>query len=90
MKVSEVKSTNTISPTLTLMALAISAFAIGITEFISVGLLPLIAKSFNVAISTAGLTVSIYALGITVGDPFDRTNSTKTTLNLHDVIVYRR
>lgn len=69
MKVSEVKSTNTISPTLTLMALAISAFAIGITEFISVGLLPLIAKSFNVAISTAGLTVSIYALGITVGAP---------------------
>lgn len=59
----------TISPTLTLMALAISAFAIGSTEFISVGLLPLISKSFGVSISTAGLTVSAYALGITIGAP---------------------
>ncbi|WP_268912477.1 MFS transporter [Lentilactobacillus sp. SPB1-3] len=58
-----------ISPALTLTALAINAFAIGSTEFISVGLMPLIVKSFNISLAQAGLTVSIYALGITIGAP---------------------
>ena len=39
------------------------------TEFISVGLLPLIKDSFNTSISMAGLTVSLYAIGVTVGAP---------------------
>lgn len=55
--------------TLALLALAISAFAIGTTEFISVGLLPLIAQDLNVSVTTAGLTVSLYALGVTFGAP---------------------
>lgn len=55
--------------TFALIALAVSAFAIGTTEFISVGLLPLIADDFRVGITTAGLTVSIYALGVTFGAP---------------------
>lgn len=46
-----------------------SAFAIGMTEFISVGLLPLIKDSFNTTISLAGLTVSLYAVGVTIGAP---------------------
>lgn len=54
---------------LALLALAISAFAIGTTEFISVGLLPLIASDFKTPLETAGLTVSIYALGVTIGAP---------------------
>ncbi|WP_353989329.1 MFS transporter [Pediococcus argentinicus] len=58
-----------ISPGLTLAALAISAFAIGSTEFISVGLIPLLVKSFSISVSQAGITVSIYALGITFGAP---------------------
>ncbi|MGG0658283.1 MFS transporter [Rummeliibacillus pycnus] len=60
---------NNVSPSLTLLALAISAFAIGSTEFISVGLLPMIVETFNVSLAQAGLTVSIYALGVTVGAP---------------------
>lgn len=52
-----------------ILALAMSAFAIGMTEFISVGLLPLIKDSFNTTISLAGLTVSLYAVGITIGAP---------------------
>ncbi|MFP9130793.1 MFS transporter [Niallia sp. BSM11] len=52
-----------------LLALAVSAFAIGTTEFISVGLLPLISADLNVSITAAGLTVSIYALGVTIGAP---------------------
>lgn len=55
--------------TFALLALAISAFAIGTTEFISVGLLPLISNDLGVSITTAGLTVSLYALGVTFGAP---------------------
>lgn len=55
--------------TLALLALAVSAFAIGTTEFISVGLLPLIAQDLQISVTTAGLTVSLYALGVTFGAP---------------------
>lgn len=55
--------------TLALLALAVSAFAIGTTEFISVGLLPLIATDLHIPVTTAGLTVSLYALGVTFGAP---------------------
>ncbi|MFJ7734666.1 MFS transporter [Lysinibacillus sp. NPDC097231] len=63
------KDTKVPNAKLTLLALAISAFGIGSTEFISVGLLPLITKDFGITLSTAGLTVSIYALGVTIGAP---------------------
>lgn len=52
-----------------LLALALSAFAIGTTEFISVGLLPMIAADLGISVTTAGLTVSLYALGVMVGAP---------------------
>jgi multidrug resistance protein len=55
--------------TLALLALAVSAFAIGTTEFISVGLLPLISQDMHISVTTAGLTVSLYALGVTFGAP---------------------
>ncbi|MBB6731383.1 MFS transporter [Cohnella zeiphila] len=55
--------------TMALLALAISAFAIGTTEFISVGLLPLIADDFGISITASGLTVTLYALGVTFGAP---------------------
>jgi predicted MFS family arabinose efflux permease len=60
------KKINSLFP---LLALAISAFAIGTTEFISVGLLPSISKDLHVPVTTAGLTVSLYALGVAVGAP---------------------
>ena len=52
-----------------LLALAISAFGISTTEFISVGLLPSISEDLHVSVTTAGLTVSLYALGAAVGAP---------------------
>ena len=55
--------------TFALVALAMSAFAIGTTEFISVGLLPLIASNLKIPVSLAGLTVSLYALGVMFGAP---------------------
>lgn len=54
---------------LALLALALSAFAIGTTEFISVGLLPMIAEDLTISVTTAGLTVSLYALGVMFGAP---------------------
>ncbi|MEV8637956.1 MFS transporter [Streptosporangium sp. NPDC051023] len=54
---------------LALLALAISAFGIGTTEFVINGLLPELAAEFQVPIPTAGLLVSGYALGVVVGAP---------------------
>lgn len=54
---------------LALLMLALSAFAIGTTEFISVGLLPLIADDLHISVATSGLTVTLYALGVTFGAP---------------------
>jgi multidrug resistance protein len=52
-----------------LWALTISAFAIGTTEFVAVGILPTIASSLKVSISASGWLVSIYALGVALGGP---------------------
>jgi DHA1 family inner membrane transport protein len=52
-----------------LLALAISAFAIGTTEFVIMGLLPEVARDLSVSIPSAGLLVSGYALGVAVGAP---------------------
>ena len=54
---------------LALWALTLSAFAIGTTEFVIVGLIPTIAASLNVSVPSAGLLVSLYALGVAVGAP---------------------
>ena len=53
--------------TFALFALATTFFGIGITEFIGVGVLPLVADEFNVSTSTAGEIVSLYALGVAIG-----------------------
>jgi predicted MFS family arabinose efflux permease len=54
---------------LALWALTLSAFAIGTTEFVIVGLIPTIANNLNVSLPSAGLLVSLYALGVAVGAP---------------------
>ncbi|MGH8376761.1 MAG: MFS transporter, partial [Pseudomonas sp.] len=52
-----------------LLALTLSAFAIGTTEFVIVGLLPTIGADLGVSLPSAGLLVSLYALGVAVGAP---------------------
>ncbi|WP_286221599.1 MFS transporter [Marinobacter apostichopi] len=52
-----------------LFALTLSAFAIGTTEFVIVGLVPTIALDLGVSLPSAGLLVSLYALGVAVGAP---------------------
>ena len=54
---------------LALLALTLGAFAIGTTEFVIVGLLPTIAADLQVSLPSAGLLVSLYALGVAVGAP---------------------
>lgn len=76
---------------LALLALAISAFAIGTTEFISVGLLPLIAEDLHISVTTSGLTVTLYALGVTFGAPIltsMTSNIPRKTLLLWIMIVF--
>lgn len=52
-----------------LLALAVGAFGIGVTEFSPMGMLPVIAEGVGVSIPSAGLLVSAYAIGVTVGAP---------------------
>jgi predicted MFS family arabinose efflux permease len=52
-----------------LWALTISAFAIGTTEFVIVGLLQTVAKDLSISIPSAGLLVSLYAIGVAIGAP---------------------
>ena len=54
---------------LAILALAIGGFAIGTTEFVTMGLLPQIASGVGITIPTAGHIVSAYALGVVVGAP---------------------
>jgi len=52
-----------------LIALALGGFAIGTTEFVTMGLLPDIATGIDVSIPSAGHVISAYALGVVVGAP---------------------
>src|SRR5258708_14885438 len=52
-----------------LLALAVSAFGIGTSEFIIMGLLPDLARSFHVSIPQTGILVCGYGLSVTLGSP---------------------
>ena len=55
--------------TLALIALATGGFAIGTTEFVTMGLLPDIADGIHESIPTTGHIITAYALGVVVGAP---------------------
>ena len=52
-----------------IVALALGGFAIGTTEFVTMGLLPDIADGVHASIPSAGHVISAYALGVVVGAP---------------------
>ena len=54
---------------LSLLALALGGFAIGTTEFATMGVLPDIADSLDVTIPRAGWAITAYALGVVIGAP---------------------
>lgn len=70
-----------------LIALAISAFAIGTTEFVIVGLLPTVASDLDISLTKAGSLISGYALALAIGTPllaavFSRVDKKKLLLGL--------
>jgi DHA1 family inner membrane transport protein len=54
---------------LAIVALALGGFAIGTTEFVTMGLLPDIADGVDVSIPSAGHVISAYAIGVVIGSP---------------------
>lgn len=56
-------------PNFPLLALALGAFGIGVTEFSPMGMLSVIAGDLDVSIPTAGMLISAYAFGVVLGAP---------------------
>jgi DHA1 family arabinose polymer transporter-like MFS transporter len=52
-----------------LLPLALGGLGIGTTEFVMMGLLPDIAKDFQISIPVAGHLISAYAAGVVIGAP---------------------
>ncbi len=68
-----------------LLALAMGAFGIGVTEFAPMGMLPGIASDLDVSIPAAGLLVSAYAMGVLIGAPL--MTLTTSRLNRRTLLV---
>lgn len=60
---------STLRVVIAIVALALGGFAIGTTEFVTMGLLPDIGDGVGVDIPTAGHVISAYAVGVVVGAP---------------------
>jgi MFS transporter, DHA1 family, inner membrane transport protein len=52
-----------------MLAMALGAFAIGLTKSAIMGLLPQVATDLAVSVPTAGNLVTAYAVGVVVGAP---------------------
>ena len=52
-----------------LLPLALGGLGIGSTEFVMMGILPDVAREFNISIPQAGHMISAYALGVVIGAP---------------------
>jgi MFS transporter, DHA1 family, inner membrane transport protein len=52
-----------------ILALTMSAFAVGTAEFVIAGLLPDISRDLDVSIPAAGQLVTAYAIGVVIGAP---------------------
>ena len=49
------------------LPLALGTFALGMSEYVMMGILPDVASSLNISIPKAGNFISLYALGVVVG-----------------------
>src|SRR5690625_2917383 len=77
-----------------MLTMALGSFAIGTTEFVSMGLLNTIAEDFQISENEAGVIISAYAIGVVVGAPIDhglyRAGPTPPTTAVTDGCVYAR
>lgn len=67
--VGTISRTRTSHVSLALIALALGGFAIGTTEFMTMGLLPDISRGIGQDIPTTGHIITAYAFGVVVGAP---------------------
>ncbi|MDR0218522.1 MAG: MFS transporter [Enterobacteriaceae bacterium] len=56
---------------------SLCAFALGLTEFLVIGLASVISDDFQIPVDTVGLTITAYAIGATIGAPFLTAITTK-------------
>lgn len=56
-------------PRLVTLALALGGFAIGVSEFATMSILPYFSEEFGVSEAMAGHAISAYAIGVCVGSP---------------------
>ncbi|MGG4446438.1 MFS transporter [Brevibacillus porteri] len=63
------KQVNKEKSSISLLSLTVGSFAIGMTEFVIMGLLPNVAADLDVSISSAGQLITMYALGVAIGAP---------------------
>ena len=73
-----------------LIALALGTFALGITEFLMMGILINLANDLSVSVSTAGHLISAYATGVCIGAPallFARKYRLKTIMTVLAAII---
>lgn len=61
-----------------ILIMALGTFTLGLTEFASMSMLPLIAASFDVTPSMAGNVISGYAIGVVIGAPLFMLLTNKT------------
>lgn len=54
---------------LAIYVLALGTFLMGTTEFVVAGVLPEMAADFDVSIAQAGLTITVFAVGMIIGTP---------------------
>ncbi len=54
---------------LALFALSLCTFALGLAEFVAVSLVPAIAAGTHLNVSSVGLMIGVYALGVSIGAP---------------------
>ena len=66
-------------PAIIHLALAVGGFAIGITEFATMSLLPFFARDLHISEPVAGRVISAYALGVVVGAPLIAVASARLT-----------
>lgn len=71
------ENTNSSKMPLAIYALMMGAFGIGTTEFVIMGILPQIGRDLGVTLSSAGMLISAYALGVALGAPLLTLASTK-------------
>lgn len=54
---------------LAVYAITVGAFLMGTSEFVVAGLLPEMARDFGVSVNQAGLSITVFAIGMVIGPP---------------------